>query len=110
MKTITATVPAWITDEYVTLADLNKTRPERAISSVSFYLPHGEKGPDGWVQIGAAEITLTLHEPAKVAEGQIAVLREAKQRLQAETQMKLNAIDERIGKLLCLEHKPEEPA
>lgn len=107
MKTITATVPAWITHGCTSQSELLTMTPERAISAVTAYLPHGDKAPDGWVQVGTEEIILTLIEPEKFVEGQIAVLKEAKTKLQAETQMKLNAIDEQIGRLLCLEHKQE---
>lgn len=106
MKKITATVPAWITHGCTTQAELLSATPERAVSAVTAYLPHGDKAPDGWVQVGTAQIILTLIDPEKYVEGQIAVLKEAKTKLQAETQIKLNAIDEHIGRLLCLEHKP----
>lgn len=104
MRTITATIPAWITNGNPISHD--EADIERVISNLSFWKPYDEKFlPDGWIKAGTAEITVTLIEEAEIVAGQVEMLKEAKKRIQANTQHQLNEIDEQISKLTCLEYK-----
>lgn len=105
MTTIKATVPAWITNEHTTLAGLFQATPEQAVGALKYY-GDSDMTSCGWVKVGTAEVTLTFESTETVVNNQIAVLRKAKELVQAEAQRKLNELDERIGNLLCLEHKP----
>lgn len=105
MTTLTATIPAWLTSGQDMPHD--ESDVERAASVFTYWKPHDENYlPDGWVQVGTAEITITFKDQQSIVSGQIDVLNEAKKRIKSETQQKLNAIDEQIGRLTCLEYKP----
>jgi hypothetical protein len=106
MKKITATLPAFITNTFTTVQQLESLPAESAVGSLTYY----PRALADWVQVGTAEITVTFMDHAQIVGGQIEALKEAKKKLQAETQAKLTAIDEQIGKLLCLEHKPDSEA
>jgi len=101
MKTITATLPAFITNEWTTLDALLKHEPQHIANALVYY----DRPLEGWTQVGTAEITVTFMPDAEVTKAQIEMLRQAKQKIQAEAQLKANAIEEQISKLLCLEHK-----
>lgn len=106
MKKITATVPVWITSKYVTLDSLDKSTPERAISTMNYYLPH-EDGtpPDGWVQVGTAEITVTLAPQDQIVGNQIAMLKAAQKKVRADAENALNQIEGQIQSLMAIEYQ-----
>lgn len=104
MKTITATVPAWITNQWTTLDSLSKCSAERVVSDIAFYKPNGS-APDGWVKVGMAEVTVTFDAREQVVSNQVAMLRAAKQKVQADAELALNQLEGQIQSLLCLEHK-----
>jgi len=102
MKTITATIHAYVAS-YYTMDDIVNVAPENAVNRLMFSI----NPLDGYIQIGTAEIRVTIDSQEDIVSRQISTLQEAKKRIQAETQQKLNAIDEQIGKLQCLEYRPE---
>ena len=109
MKTITATIPAFISDMSKTLADVIDSEPKRALSEIAYYEPHGDANifPLGWIKIGMATITLTLDDHEQIVGNQIAMLKAAKQKVQADCEVALNQLDGQIQSLMCIEHKPE---
>lgn len=63
----------------------------------------------GYTYLG--DVTVTVPVPqVDVRQRMVESLREEKQRLLAETQVKVNQIDERIQSLLAIEHKTEAEA
>lgn len=60
----------------------------------------------GYIAIVDQEVSIDIPDDFNPVPVEIEMLRKAKAKIQAEAQMKANAIDEQIGKLLCLEHKP----
>ncbi|MFA7290931.1 MAG: hypothetical protein WC023_01660 [Rhodocyclaceae bacterium] len=106
MKTITATVPAHITSSYCTLDSLEKCSPERAISALGLYQPSGDDNPpDGWVKVGTAEVTVTFDDQDVIVGNQVAMLKAAKTKVQADCEIALNQLEAQIQSLLCIEHK-----
>lgn len=102
---ITATIPAWITPGG-TMPNAD-TKAENAISTFYYWQPFSDgNGPNGWTKVGMADITVTLDDMGEITKSQINVLKEAKKRVQAEAQQRINAIDDQISKLSCLEYKP----
>ena len=103
---ITATVPAWLTPGAI--MPNAGTSAERAISDFVLWYPFNKDGtgPEGWTKVGMAEITVTLDDMGEITKSQINVLKETKKRVQAEAQQRINAIDDQISKLSCLEYKP----
>lgn len=63
----------------------------------------------GYVTLGTHEITLDVPQISQtdLVLKQVDVLKTEKQRLQAETQVKLNALDEKIQKLLAITYQPQ---
>jgi hypothetical protein len=107
MKTITATVPAWLTSSYQSLDYVTSLSPENAVSALMFYLP-GSNAPEGWAKVGSAEVTVTFDDPAEVTESQIASLRAAKKKVQADCEIALMQLDGQIQSLLAIESKVAE--
>lgn len=108
MKTITATVPAWITGNAYLLHEINAMTPERAVSALAFFHPFNEdgSGPNGWVKVGTAEITVTFDDEAEITGQQITHLRAAQQKVKADCEVALNQLEGQIQSLLAIESKP----
>lgn len=106
MKTITATVPAWLTINS-SLAAINDAHPERTISDLVFWASHNDdgSGPESWVKVGTAEITVTFDDVEQINSKQITVLRSAQQKVKADCELALNHIEGQIQNLLCIESK-----
>jgi hypothetical protein len=107
MKTITATVPAWISNHTATLKTLSEETQERAVSDLIFWAPHSDDstGPETWVKVGTAEITVTFDSAEKIICTQIATLRAAKRKVQADCEVALNQLEGQIQSLLAIESK-----
>jgi hypothetical protein len=108
MKTITATVPAWLTSSYPSLSSIMADSPERAVSSLMSCMTHSDAVPEGWIKVGMSEITITFDDPAEVTESQIASLRAAKKKVQADCEIALMQLDGQIQSLLAIESKVAE--
>lgn len=100
MRTITGTITAFLTDTHkdLTPAMLIAAKPETALSSISFY----HRDIPGWTKIGTAEITVTFDDDDEIIGNMVESLKAEKQKLQADTQVAINKIDERIQSLLAL--------
>ena len=107
MKTITATVPAWISTHTDSLKSLSEATPERAVSGLIFWEPHYAEGtsPDTWTKVGTAEITVTFGDHEKIIGTQIAMLQAAKRKVQADCEVALNQLEGQIQSLLAIESK-----
>jgi hypothetical protein len=104
MKTITATVPAWLPDHCGTISDLMRAKEENAVEMAAFYTPvYDGGGPDGWIHIGSAEITITLDDESSMVENAVASLRAAKKKVQADCEIALMQLDGQIQSLLAIE-------
>lgn len=62
----------------------------------------------GYVQLFEHDVSFEIPDDFDMTPAEIALLKEAKKAVQAACQKKLDEIDEKIQKLLCIEHKPEE--
>ena len=97
MKTITGNVSAWLsTPDSLRFQD--KSDP----ASYTYTAIDNDMTAYGWVKIGTAHITLDALDDQEIAAGEIAILKDAKRKLQAETEAKLTVIEERIQSLLAL--------
>lgn len=63
-------------------------------------------GPE-YAPIQPVECSFEIPDDFDPVPGQIAALRAKKQEILAETQLKVNNLEEQIQSLLCIEHKPE---
>lgn len=60
----------------------------------------------GWVPAGQATVTVQLLAPAEVTSAAVAALQKAINKVQADTGVKVMALQQMISDLLCLENKP----
>jgi len=102
MKTITATISAWLPE--FSDADVLRRSAERAASSV-FYTST-DMSNSGWTRIGEADITIRLVGDDELVQGQIAALEKQRTAVLAEAQEKCNYINDRISKLQALNYEP----
>ena len=59
----------------------------------------------GYITLGTETITLDVPQDININQIKIDNLKEQKQKLLAETEVKLNTLEEDIQKLLCIENK-----
>ena len=97
MKTITGNVVAWIS-----YPERLKFDDENDVTNYVFTNESTDMKDAGWVEVGSASISITFLDDQTITAGQIAVLKDAKRKLQAETEAKLTVIEERIQSLLAL--------
>ena len=103
MKTITATVKAWITSSYYGPAEIAKDG-DKSVSQL-FYSNHDHTGTDGWCLVGSAEITVTLLDQDAIIGKKVESLRQELTNHRVNAQMKENALQEKIQKLLAISYE-----
>lgn len=104
MKTITATLGAWLQPNY-NPSDLEGDATRAA--SILSYTYH-DFTSDGWARVGTAEITVTLADD--LVQNKIEALREMLKQQRAESFMKEQRIEHQIQNLLALEFNAEVSA
>ena len=104
MKTITATVPAWITTSG-NIENLDGT-PEQAVCEAYFY--EHDMTRSGWTRIGTATITLNIISTDGLVQNQVAALEAEMNAVLADAQQKCNYFRERISKLQALTFEAPE--
>lgn len=105
MRTVTATVPAWITSDYFDPKLLIDGDPVIVISGLTFHGTSDMTGV-GWVRCGTAEITLTIHDENEVIGNKIAALKATKTAILAKAEAEATRLEGKIQELLCIEYKP----
>lgn len=103
-RTITATVPAWITSNSFDPRKLIDGKADEIISTLSYY-SLTDMTDLGWVKCGTAEITLTIHDEKEVIGNKISALKAEKAAVLADAEAKATRIDGMIQELI--EYKPE---
>ena len=101
MRTITATVPAYMS-KYNSIDSLENTYPETAISQLIF--TNGEV--NDWVWIGSASVTVEIADDKEIKAGLIESLKDEKKKIQADAEKSITEIDAQIQSLLAIEYKP----
>ena len=96
MKTITGKITAY-------LSGRSESSDPQDIDDLAFSTL--DMTDHGWVKVGDAEITVSLYGREEITRSQVSMLTEAKRRIQAETQAKINQIDGQIQSLLAIECK-----
>lgn len=99
-------VPIWITGEYPNPKELHAMDDAKMVDLLTLY--HSDMSQHGWIQVGEAEITITLKSDDEMVNSQIAVLRAKKAKAQAEALKKLEEYEHRIQQLLALPAPVEE--
>ncbi len=105
MRTITATMPAWLTNNYTTPDELEKGDPARVIGTLSYFPKN--VCPESWVQVGTAKIEVTLISREELIDHKADQLRAEIQKTQADAAVKVNMLTEKLNSLLAITYKPE---
>ena len=101
MKTITATVPAYM-HKCLPLDELMNIAPESAISRIVIGGTHDES----WLWIGSASVTVEIADEKEIKTELVESLKEAKKKIQADAEKNITDIDAQIQSLLAIEYKP----
>jgi hypothetical protein len=104
---VTGTTRAWTTSKWRDLAEVQHMMAEgnnnMAIDAMSF-CNHDMSNSEDWVEVGAAEITVTFFHKDEIVAKELEGLSAQLQKVRAENHMRENAILERISKLQALEY------
>jgi len=92
------TINAFITNSYTTPEDIAKR--EDPLDSMSYY--SGDLEIDGWVKVGTAEITVTMHDNSKVLQGMVDAIDKHIQTTYAEAESKINLLKQKKQELLAI--------
>lgn len=103
MKTITATVKAWLT-EWCGPDDLEQSA-ERAVVALAYSTQDMTK--QGWTYAGMATITVEIVDGQALVDNKVAALREELKSERVKADMKLADIELKIQNLLAIEYVPE---
>ena len=103
----TGTVKAWTTSQWRNidhiLHAIKVGELDEAASALA-YTNNDMSNDDGWVEVGVATITVTLHPRDELVAKELEGLNTQLQKVRAENQQRENAILDRISKLQALEH------
>lgn len=102
MRTITATVPAYIS-QYNSIDFLLACEPKSAICKLML-----TKTPmEGWVWIGHATVTLEIADDTEINAELVETLRAVQKQIQADAGKRVTEIEQQIQSLLAIEQKVE---
>ena len=105
MRTITATMPAWLTNDYTPPEELETGDPDRVASILAYYPKNCD--PIRWIQVGTAKIEVTLIDREELIANKANSLRAEIQKVRADAVVKENALTEKLNSLLAITYKPE---
>lgn len=75
---------------------------------MDFDMSKGASTHHPYIKLGEQEVVFDLIDRAEIVKQQIAKLEECKEAVRAEKQKDLDALDEKIQKLLCITHDEPE--
>ncbi len=113
MEQISGTVKAWITNEWVNTQDIKELAADghndKALDKMS-YSAHDMTGVAGWIEVGTAEVTVTFIDEDSIKLKLVEGLNKQIQDVQAEAEMKVRGIKEKIHNLMAITYSPAEAA
>ena len=101
MKTITATVPAYM-NKWSSIDELIARNPTSAIGSI---YTGNTSDISIWVRIGSAHVTVEIADENEIKAGLVESLKEEKKRIQTDAEKSITEIDAQIQSLLAIEYK-----
>jgi len=96
---VKATLSAWITSEYTNTSLWPQMSPKDIIGQMSFYSQ--DMSGHGWIRVGQAHIVFEAEDNDFTLQT-INMFEIKKAKLLAETQLKINEIDQKIQELRAL--------
>jgi hypothetical protein len=110
--TFTGTVKAWTTNSWSRTPELMRLvqggRADQAVSSLCYTNADMSRNGD-WIEVGVAQITVTLHPPEQAFKAELDGLKAQLQQVLADNQQRENAIRDRISNLLAIDFNPAPP-
>ena len=115
MEPITAkgTLRAWSTNKWTRMDEIANMitdgNSDHALKSMHYTTCDMSESPD-WVEVGTAEVVVTLFPREEVASKELEGLRAQLQKVRAENHVRENAILDRISKLQAItyDYEPQE--
>ena len=108
MKHENVEVAVWLSDSYTAEAAHIVIDSERLVRCCSIANTSQDMSRYGWLRIGSAQVTFDVHDPAELANAQVASLRQQIQTVRAEAQHKVEQLEDAIQKLLALPNLAKE--
>lgn len=109
---ITATTKVWTTSKYFNMEHvlelLKEGKTQSAVDCLNFTNSNMSDCED-WVEVGFAEVTVTLFSRDEVVSKELDSLNAQLQKVRAENQQRENAILDRISKLQALDYTAPAP-
>lgn len=104
-RTFTGTTKAWITS--ATPWDMERLKDSNRVNDFTYH--DSDMTEYGWVEVGTAEIKVTLNvENKDIVKSQVATLRKQVENIRAEAQMKVNGLENQIKNLMAITYEPED--
>lgn len=101
MKTITSQATAYLVPySSVRVEDIGSLEDASKLAFIS-----NDYHPEGWIKVGKATITVEIPETNEIVEAKVASLKEQLQQVRAESQLKINEIEDQIAKLSALTYE-----
>lgn len=111
MRTVTAKVNAYVTNQFTTIDELYKGEPTDVVGALKFYYKEDKRNvPDCWVLAGSAEVTLTLNDPDDLIAHKVDSIKAELNKEIADSHRKQTMLREQIQSLLAISYKPEVEA
>lgn len=106
-RTFTGTTKAWITS--TSSWDMERLKDSERVCDFTYH--DGDMTDYGWVEVGTAEVTVTLNVAHKdIVNSQVATLRKQANSIRAEAEVKASNLENQIKNLLAITYEPEEVA
>ena len=109
---VKATINAWISGDWEMdrlLTSLKEGKEKNAVQSMAFAASNSMES-QGWVRVGVAHVEVELLQMDQIQNQQLATLTAQLEKERAESQVKQNAILDRISKLQAIGYSPYDGA
>ena len=109
---VNATINAWISGDWEMdrlLTALKEGKEKNAVQSMAFAASNNMES-HGWLKVGIAHVEVELLQMDQIQNQQLATLTAQLEKERAESQVRQNAILDRISKLQAIGYSPYEGA
>jgi len=108
METITQEVTVWIPTYCNWIGPDDFAKPDFDVTQLFFCREDSDYPKnEGYTYVGKATITMAIPERQALIDGKVAALREELKSVRANSQRKINAIEDKIAKLLAITYEPK---
>ena len=105
-RVVEGATPIWLCNtSHIGLKELKESSFEKLIGGLSFF--KGDFTKYGYTKVGIATISLEIASTDELLTNKVAALKAEREKLLADTQLKVNHFDKQINQLLAIEMSPE---